>query len=64
MGLETNIFSQGRKSPECVKILFKYLENVETGMKSIKERSLAAKDWQIKGTEQLNDIKKGTIFIN
>ena len=64
MGLETNIFSQGRKSPECVKILFKYLENVETGMKSIKERSLAAKDWQIKETEQLNDIKKGTIFIN
>ena len=64
MRLETNIFSQGRKSPECVKILFKYLESVETGMKSIKERSLAAKDWQIKGTEQLNDIKKGTIFIN
>ena len=32
-------------------------------MKSIKEISLAAKDWQIKGTEQLNDMNKAINFI-
>ena len=65
MGLETdNVFSQGLKSPECVKILFNCLQNLETEMKSIKEISLAAKDWQIKGTEQLNDMNKAINFIN
>ena len=55
MGLETDdVFSQGLKS-NC-------LQNLETEMKSIKE-SLAAKDWQIKGTEQLNDINKSINFI-
>ena len=33
-------------------------------MKSIKEISLAAKDWKIKGTEQLNDMNKAINFIN
>ena len=33
-------------------------------MKSIKEISLAAKDWQIKGTEELNDMNKAINFIN
>ena len=33
-------------------------------MKSIKEIYLAAKDWQIKGTEQLNDMNKAINFIN
>ena len=65
MGLVTdNIFSPGLKSPECVKILFNCLQNSETKMKSIKEISLAAKDWQIKGTEQLNDMNKAINFIN
>ena len=64
-GLETyDVFSQGLKSPECVKILFNCLQNLETEIKSIKEISLAAKDWQIKGTEQLNDMNKAINFIN
>ena len=33
-------------------------------MKSIKEISLAAKDWQIKGTEQLNVMNIAINFIN
>ena len=33
-------------------------------MKSIKEISLAAKDLQIKGIEQLNVMKKAISFIN
>ena len=64
MGLETYVFSQGLKSPECVKILFNCLQNLETEIKRIKEISLAAKDWQIKGTEQLNDMSKAINFIN
>ena len=57
-------FSQRLKSRECVKILFNCLQNLETKMKSIKETYLAAKDWQIKGTEQLNDMNKAINFIN
>ena len=65
IGLETDEFSsQGLKSPECVKTLFNCLQNLETEMKSTKEISLAAKDWQIKGTEQLNDMSKAINFIN
>ena len=47
-----------------MKILFNCLQKLETEMKSIKEISLAAKDWQIKGTEQLNDMNKAINFIN
>ena len=65
MGLETDdVFSQGLKSPECVKILFNCLQNLETEMKSIKEISLAGKDCQIKGTEQHNDTDTAINFIN
>ena len=62
---ETNdVFSQGLKSPECVKILFNCFQNLETEMKSIKEISLAGKDCQIKGTEQHNDTNTAINFIN
>ena len=65
MALETDdVFSQGVKLPECMKILFNCFQNLETEMKSIKEISLAAKDWQIKGTQQLNDMKKAINFID
>ena len=33
-------------------------------MENIKEITLAAKDWQIKGIEQLNDMNKTINFIN
>ena len=65
MGLETDdFFSQRLKSPECVKILLKCLQNLETETKRLKEISLAAKDWQIKNNEQLNDINKAINFMN
>ena len=45
MGLETDgLFSKGLKSPECVKILFNCLQNLETEMKSIKKIFRAAKE--------------------
>ena len=55
--LETDdIFSQGLKSSEYLKILFNYLQILETETKTIK-------NWQIKGTKQLNDMNKVTHFI-
>ena len=43
MGLETDdVFSQGLKSLECMKISINCLKNLETKMKSIKEASLPA----------------------
>ena len=47
-----------------MKILFNCLQNLETKMKSIKEIYLPAKDWQIKGNEQLNDMNKAINLIN
>ena len=65
MGLETDdVFSQELKSSEYLNILFNCLQKLETEMKSIKEISLATKDRQIKGTEQLNDMDKAINFIN
>ena len=65
MGLEADdVFSQVLKSPECVKILLNCLQNLEIEMKRIKEISLAAKYWQITGTEPLNDMNKAISFIN
>ena len=65
MGLETDdVFSQGLKLPERLKILFNCLENLEIKMQSIKKMSLAAKAWQIKGTQQLNNMNKAINFIN
>ena len=47
-------FAQSLKSPECVKLLFNCLQNLETEMKNVKDISLAAKKWQMKDTDQLN----------
>ena len=43
-----------------MKILFNCLQKLT----SIKEISGAARDWQMKGTEQLNDMNKVINFIN
>ena len=65
MGLDKDdVFAQGLKSPECVKLLFNCLQNLETEMKNVKELSFAAEEWQIKGTEQLNEINSVITFIN
>ena len=65
IGLETDdVFWEGIKSLECVKMLFNCLQNLETEMKCIKEIYLAAKDWQIKDIEQLNDMSKAINFID
>ena len=45
MGLDKDyFFVQGLKSPECVKLLFNCLQNLETETKNVKEISLAAKE--------------------
>ena len=57
-------FAQGLKSPECGKLPFNCLQNFETEIQKTKEILLAAKEWQIKGTEQLNDRNSAIKFIN
>ena len=65
MGLDNDdVFATGLTSPECVKLLFNCLQNLETEMKNVKEISLAAKKWQIKCTEQLNEMNSAITFIN
>ena len=65
MGLDKDdVFAQGLKFPECVKLLFNCLQNFETEMKNVNEISLAAKEWQVKGTEQLNEMNSVITFIN
>ena len=39
------ISARGLKSPECVKLLFNCLQNLETEMKNVKEISLPPKEW-------------------
>ena len=63
MGLDKDdVFAQALKSPECVKLLFNCLESLETEMKTVREVSLAVKEWQIKGTEQLNEMNSVITF--
>ena len=65
MGLDKDgFFAQGLKSPECVKLLSNCIQNLETEMKNVNEISLAAKEWQIKGTEQINEMNSAITFIN
>ena len=65
MGLDNDdVFAQGLKSPECVKLLFNCLQNLETEMKNVKGISLSAKELQIKATEQLNQMNSAITFIN
>ena len=65
MGLDKDdVFAKGLKSPECVKLLFNCLQNLETEIKSVKEIPLATKQWQIKSTEQLNEMNSAITLIN
>ena len=51
MGLDKDgLFAQGLKSPEYVKLPLNCLLNLEAEIKIMKEISLAAKEWHIKGT--------------
>ena len=65
MGLDRDdVFAQDLKSPECVKLLFNRLQKLETKMKNVKEISFSAKEWPIKGNEQLNEMNLAITFIN
>ena len=67
MELDNNdVFAQELQnvSPECGKLIFNCLQNLETEMKNIKEIFLAAIEWKIKSTEQLNKMNSAISFIN
>ena len=59
MGLDKDdVFAQGLKSPECVKLIFNCVQNLETEIKNVKEISLG----KIKDTEQLNEMNSAITF--
>ena len=59
-----NFFAQELKSPEYAKLLFNCLQILKTEIKNVKEISLGAKEWQIKGCEQLIEMNSAITFIN
>ena len=63
MTLDKDDVAQDVKSPECVKLQFNCLQNLEIETKTIREISLAAKEWKIKGNKQLNEMNSAITFI-
>ena len=60
----TEVFAGGLKSPECVSILFNCLQNLEKGMKNLRDIAHTTQGNQIKGTKQLTDLLESVNFIN
>ena len=65
MGLDKDdVFVQGLKSLEGVNVLLNCLQNLKTEIKNVNEISLAAREWQIKDTEQLIEMNSAIAFIH
>ena len=60
---KTEVFAEGLKSPECVSILFKCLQNLEKGIKILRDIPQTMQENQIKGTTQLTDLQDSVNFI-
>ena len=60
----TEVFTEGLKSPECVSILFNCLQKLEKEMKILRDIAQTTQENQIKGTTQLTDLQESINFIN
>ena len=60
----TEVFTEGLKSPECVSILFNCLQKLEKEMKILGDIAQTTQENQIKGTTQLTDLQESVNFIN
>ena len=58
------VFTEGRQSPQCVKILIKCLRNLESKVEEFCSISNATKENQIKGDGHLANLKKSVEFIS
>ena len=59
-----NVFVQGLKSLEGVNVLLNCLQNLKTEIKNVNEISIAAREWQIKDTEQLIEMNSAIALIH
>ena len=57
-------FTEGMKSPECLRILVNCMKNIEAKIKEIWEMNQVTLDNQIKGQCQLRDLVKSIEFYN
>ena len=53
-----DVFTEGLSSPDCVKILFNCIKNVENQIHSIHSKTEEIKISQIKGEQHLMDLNK------
>ena len=53
---EADIFEEGSESPDCQKVLFNCLKNLEEKMNDLHMLANSTKEMQIKGNKQLIDL--------
>ena len=58
-----NVFTEGLSSPDCVKILYDCIKNVEKQIQGIRSRTEETKISQINGDQRLMDLNKIVNFI-
>ena len=58
-----SVFTTSMNSPECLQVLFNFLQNVEKRAKEIHETQEKTQSSQIKGEFQLKDLSEAIEFI-
>ena len=58
-----DVFTEGLSSPDCVKILYNCIKNVENQIHGIHSKTEETKMSQIKGEQHLMDLNKTVNFI-
>ena len=61
---DAELFTEGIESQRCARILYDCFKNLESKNNKIYELYSSAKDVQIKGTKQLEDVSESINFIN
>ena len=58
-----DVFTEGLSSPDCVKILYNCINNVENQIQAIHSKTEESKISQVKGEQHLMDLNKTVNFI-
>ena len=61
---DADVLAKGIESPRCGSILYDCLKNLESKVNEIYEHSSFAKEAQIKGAKQLEDVSESMKFTN
>ena len=62
--MSDDVFAESLKSPECIKILFNCLRNMERQTKDIYTLAHSIQDHQIKGEKELVDLTESINFLS